>query len=85
MLTGHTKEVTAVAWCPTDLSKIATCSDDNDLRLWRVNRGKMAPGEITGKSQPYVGNGKDMCVCSKWRLYGSFLVLPAPIYYILVV
>ena len=69
MLTGHTREVTAVAWCPTDLSKMVTCSDDNDLRLWRVNRGKKAPGEITGRSQPYVGKGKDMSVCIQIRDY----------------
>ena len=72
MLTGHTKEVTAVAWCPSDMTKIATCSDDSHLRLWRVAHGKKAPGEITGKCQQYMGNGKDVmylqcvyvCVCA---------------------
>jgi WD40 repeat protein len=59
MLTGHTKEVTAVAWCPSDMTKIATCSDDSDLRLWRVAHEKKAPGEITGRCQQYMGNGKD--------------------------
>ena len=62
MLMGHTKEVTAVAWCPLDMTKIVTCSDDCDLRLWRVAHGKKAPGEITGRCQQYVGNGKDVCV-----------------------
>ena len=62
MLTGHTKEVTAVAWCPSDMTKIATCSDDSDLRLWRVAHGKKAPGEITGRCQQYTGNGKYVCM-----------------------
>ena len=68
MLTGHTKEVTAVAWCPSDMTKIATCSDDSDLRLWKVaHAGKKALGEITGRCQQYMGSGKDVmymqCVC----------------------
>ena len=67
ILTGHTKEVTAVAWCPSDMTKIATCSDDSDLRLWRVAHGKKAPGEIIDRYRQYTGNGKDVmylqCVC----------------------
>ncbi|KAL4630562.1 hypothetical protein GN956_G15886 [Arapaima gigas] len=39
MLQGHSDEVTSVAWCPTDFSKIASCSDDNTVRIWRLNRG----------------------------------------------
>ena len=62
MLTGHTKEVTAVAWCPSDMTKIATCSDDSDLRLWRVAHGKKGPGEIIGRCQQYTGYGKDACM-----------------------
>ena len=60
MLTGHTKEVTAVAWCPTELAKIATCSDNNDLRLWRVVRGKRTPGEIAGTCESYSERGTDI-------------------------
>ena len=62
MLTGRTKEVTAVAWCPSDMTKIATCSDDSDLRLWRVAHGKKGPGEIIGRCQQYMGYGKDACM-----------------------
>nr|XP_056709354.1 denticleless protein homolog [Euleptes europaea] len=40
MLLGHMEEVTSVAWCPSDFSKIATCSDDNTIRVWRLRRGK---------------------------------------------
>ncbi|XP_026871760.2 denticleless protein homolog [Electrophorus electricus] len=39
MLQGHDQEVTSVSWCPTDFTKIATCSDDNTVRIWRLNRG----------------------------------------------
>uniref|UniRef100_A0A671N9V2 Denticleless protein homolog n=1 Tax=Sinocyclocheilus anshuiensis TaxID=1608454 RepID=A0A671N9V2_9TELE len=38
MLQGHSQEVTSVAWCPTDFTKIASCSDDNTVRIWRLNR-----------------------------------------------
>ncbi|XP_039593884.1 denticleless protein homolog [Polypterus senegalus] len=39
LLQGHCQEVTSVTWCPTDFTKIATCSDDNTVRVWRLNRG----------------------------------------------
>ncbi|XP_029449112.1 denticleless protein homolog isoform X2 [Rhinatrema bivittatum] len=39
LLMGHSQEVTSVAWCPSDFSKIATCSDDNTVRIWRLRRG----------------------------------------------
>ncbi|XP_021481838.1 denticleless protein homolog [Meriones unguiculatus] len=39
VLLGHSQEVTSVCWCPSDFTKIATCSDDNTLRIWRLNRG----------------------------------------------
>ncbi|MGH0133168.1 UNVERIFIED_CONTAM: hypothetical protein FKN15_052515 [Acipenser sinensis] len=38
MLQGHCQEVTSVAWCPTDFTKIASCSDDNTVRIWRLSR-----------------------------------------------
>lgn len=34
-LKGHGGEVTAVDWCPTDFCKIATCSDDFTVRVWK--------------------------------------------------
>lgn len=39
VLQGHSQEVTSVCWCPTDFTKIATCSDDNTLKIWRLIRG----------------------------------------------
>ncbi|KAM4692717.1 denticleless protein homolog [Discoglossus pictus] len=37
-LQGHSQEVTSVTWCPSDFTKIATCSDDNTVRIWRLKR-----------------------------------------------
>ncbi|XP_012493780.1 PREDICTED: denticleless protein homolog [Propithecus coquereli] len=46
MLLGHSQEVTSVCWCPSDFTKIATCSDDNTLKIWRLNRGiEEKPGD----------------------------------------
>ncbi|KAM9316851.1 denticleless protein homolog [Gastrophryne carolinensis] len=39
MLQGHSQEVTSVTWCQSDFTKIATCSDDNTVRVWRLRRG----------------------------------------------
>ncbi|NXK96603.1 DTL protein, partial [Formicarius rufipectus] len=38
MLLGHSQEVTSIAWCPSDYTKIATCSDDNTVKIWRLRR-----------------------------------------------
>ncbi|KAM6915707.1 denticleless protein homolog isoform 1-T2 [Xenentodon cancila] len=38
MLQGHSEEVTSVVWCPTDFTKIASCSDDHTVRIWRLHR-----------------------------------------------
>ncbi|KFP30292.1 Denticleless protein, partial [Colius striatus] len=38
ILHGHSQEVTSIAWCPSDFTKIATCSDDNTVRIWRLRR-----------------------------------------------
>ncbi|XP_020650256.3 denticleless protein homolog isoform X1 [Pogona vitticeps] len=38
VLQGHLQEVTSVAWCPSDFSKISTCSDDNTVKIWRLRR-----------------------------------------------
>ncbi|KAF7990483.1 hypothetical protein HCN44_000288 [Aphidius gifuensis] len=35
-LTGHTKEVTCVAWCSVGEIKIVTCSDDSTHRIWKI-------------------------------------------------
>ncbi|NWY52080.1 DTL protein, partial [Chionis minor] len=38
ILVGHSQEVTSIAWCPSDFTKIVTCSDDNTVRIWRLRR-----------------------------------------------
>ncbi|NWI32602.1 DTL protein, partial [Sula dactylatra] len=38
ILLGHSQEVTSIAWCPSDFTKIATCSDDNTVKIWRLRR-----------------------------------------------
>ncbi|XP_058880270.1 denticleless protein homolog isoform X2 [Acipenser ruthenus] len=48
MLQGHCQEVTSVAWCPTDFTKIASCSDDNTVRIWRLSRGTDGEDSASG-------------------------------------
>ena len=38
VLWGHSTEVTAVEWCPTDFTTLVSTSDDAALRVWRVDR-----------------------------------------------
>ncbi|KAL7389024.1 hypothetical protein ABVT39_024995 [Epinephelus coioides] len=58
MLQGHSEEVTSVAWCPTDFTKIASCSDDHTVRIWRLHRemdgGQSSVGEanLVGWARP---------------------------------
>ncbi|XP_076766703.1 WD40 domain-containing protein denticleless isoform X2 [Xylocopa sonorina] len=35
-LSGHTEEVTCIAWCNVGETKIVTCSDDSCHRIWRI-------------------------------------------------
>ncbi|KYQ59902.1 Protein lethal(2)denticleless [Trachymyrmex zeteki] len=35
-LSGHTDEVTCIAWCSTGETKIVTCSDDACHKIWRI-------------------------------------------------
>ncbi|KAK8938006.1 Guanine nucleotide-binding protein subunit beta [Platanthera guangdongensis] len=38
LLRGHEKEVTAVAWCSTEVGKLATSSDDYMVRVWNIKK-----------------------------------------------
>ncbi|XP_063958140.1 denticleless protein homolog isoform X2 [Lytechinus pictus] len=40
ILEGHDAEVTSVTWCPTDFTKVVTCSDDNTMRIWKMSTGE---------------------------------------------
>ena len=37
-LKGHVGEVSGVAWCPADFTKIVTLGDDNSMNFWRLSR-----------------------------------------------
>ncbi|KAL4238891.1 hypothetical protein ACF0H5_003598 [Mactra antiquata] len=37
VLKGHRSEISAVAWCKTDLFKVVTTSDDCSIRVWRYD------------------------------------------------
>lgn len=50
MLQGHTEEVTSVTWCPTDFTKIASCSDDHTVRIWRLHRGTDEERSFVGEA-----------------------------------
>jgi len=50
MLQGHNQEVTSVQWCPTDFTKIVSCSDDNTIRIWRMNRGEDGARSTVGQA-----------------------------------
>ncbi|OCT79388.1 hypothetical protein XELAEV_18026201mg [Xenopus laevis] len=52
-LIGHCQEVTSVAWCQSDFTKIATCSDDNTVRIWRLKRSSEDSSE--SDKTDYVG------------------------------
>ncbi|KAI3985632.1 hypothetical protein MKX01_033915, partial [Papaver californicum] len=39
ILEGHEGEVTAVDWCPSEIGKIATASDDFTVRVWNIQKG----------------------------------------------
>ncbi|CAI9722131.1 homolog [Octopus vulgaris] len=55
-LAGHTAEVTAVAWSQHDFGKIATLSDDNTMRMWRLNCRSL-PADIldtSGSAMEYI-------------------------------
>ncbi|NWS65431.1 DTL protein, partial [Crotophaga sulcirostris] len=67
ILSGHSQEVTSIAWCPSDFTKIATCSDDNTVRIWRLRRRPEEEkstfsktnlvGWVTQKKQEQCGGG----------------------------
>eukprot|EP01026_Neomeris_dumetosa_P053800 TRINITY_DN4815_c0_g1_i5.p1 TRINITY_DN4815_c0_g1~~TRINITY_DN4815_c0_g1_i5.p1 ORF type:complete len:601 (-),score=51.81 TRINITY_DN4815_c0_g1_i5:313-2049(-) len=37
LVEGHNKEVSSVAWCPTDFDILATCSDDSYVNIWKID------------------------------------------------
>lgn len=59
--------------------KVITCSDDNDVRIWRVARSNKAtqPGEIVGHCEEYTGKGSHrkhyVCIWTQARPYADIL------------
>ncbi|XP_061204362.1 denticleless protein homolog [Neopsephotus bourkii] len=49
ILLGHSQEVTSIAWCPSDFTKIATCSDDNSVRIWRLQHRPEEEKSVSSK------------------------------------
>ncbi|KAF0711576.1 Aste57867_5197 [Aphanomyces stellatus] len=43
VLCGHQGEVSSVAWCKSDFTKIASCSDDGTVRVWHIGRDDLIP------------------------------------------
>ena len=44
-LRGHEGEVTAVDWCPTDFTRLASCADDDTARVWSIDRREREDAE----------------------------------------
>jgi len=61
-LSGHNNEVTGVAWCPTDICRLVTLSDDNTVWIWRLNHGKNSDlGGINNELGDVVGKTRRLC------------------------
>jgi len=48
VLRGHTNEVTGVDWCPTDVGRLVTLSDDNTVWVWRVDHPHRRSSALDG-------------------------------------
>lgn len=59
-LEGHEKEVTGVAWCPTDLFNVSTCSDDHTIRVWKLHRSEATP--VAARKVSTLG-----CMTDRWQ------------------
>ncbi|KAK2587005.1 hypothetical protein KPH14_010972 [Odynerus spinipes] len=56
-LSGHTEEVTCIAWCTVGETKIVTCSDDSCHRIWRIGHEHKIDNEeleIRGQAEAVV-------------------------------
>ncbi|KAI4490717.1 hypothetical protein M0804_003661 [Polistes exclamans] len=54
-LSGHTEEVTCLAWCAVGETKIVTCSDDSCHMVWRIIADHITENEeseIIGRAEP---------------------------------
>jgi protein transport protein SEC13 len=70
-LKGHTKWVRDVAWCPAlgnPYDLIASASEDQTVRIWRITRDKNIESEVIGKFDGPVWR-------VSWSLTGSMLAI----------
>lgn len=79
VLQGHSQEVTSVSWCPSDFSKIATCSDDNTTRIWRLNRKMdVTKTELVGSACQKKHLEKDVIIQSIHRTPAKASLMEGP-------
>lgn len=79
VLQGHSQEVTSVSWCPSDFSKIATCSDDNTMRIWRLNRKMdVTKTELVGSACQKKHLEKDVIIQSIHRTPAKASLMEGP-------
>ena len=59
VLRGHVSEVSGVDWCPTDVGRLVTLSDDNVVWIWRLGQhyeSSAADGVVTiGRTTKHTG------------------------------
>lgn len=81
VLQGHVKEVTTVSWCPTQADKVVTCSDNSDLRIWRVSNDQFSPGTCVGSASIYEGKDHLRCIQQSSSLKRQSPDFPLPTLY----
>ncbi|KAI9355113.1 WD40-repeat-containing domain protein [Zopfochytrium polystomum] len=45
VLKGHDKEVGSISWCKQDFNQLATCSEDESVRIWNVTDRDLIPSD----------------------------------------
>ncbi|KAG9129285.1 hypothetical protein Leryth_015667 [Lithospermum erythrorhizon] len=83
VLKSHDGEVTAVDWCPSDIGKVATSSDDFTVRLWNIQgscySNSRSPSSIRKRvmvpprmqRRKLFGNESSECVATETRNYSQ--------------
>ena len=56
-LKGHIGEVSDIDWCPTDLGKLASSSDDTTVRIWNLGRVSRCEDVTDYEMDGFLGRG----------------------------
>ena len=56
-LKGHVGEVSDVAWCPTDMTKLASSSDDTTVRIWSLDQFSDCENPMDKEIDSFLGRG----------------------------